>query len=314
MGSLRSKRCLVVTKEIWEFVLLHGSMITAQHIPGKLNTIADSESLIFKDSSNWKLCPQVFQGLQKMFPWIEVDLFADRLNHQVPRFWNWRPDPLAEGVHALTVVWREMRAYAFPPIKWIHRVLWKVHNEGATLLLVAPVWCQQPWYPMLLRMLIEQPVLIPSSHLLLTASDGAPHPMCLNQRLVLASLRGSGKGPELSADARDLVDKARSSGTTRAYKSGWKKFSSWCDQRQANPFSCPVEIVVNFLAAQQRLVLFGKLAGYRSTISHFHEKVDGMPVGKHPLVVEVMKGSFRDNPPVPRFTLTWDINIVLTYL
>ena len=130
----------------------------------------------------------------------------------------------------------------------------------------------------------------------------------------LASLRGSGKGPELSADTRDLVDKARSSGTTRAYKSGWKKFSSWCDQRQANPFSCPVEIVVNFLAAQQRLVLFGMLAGYRSTISHFHEKVDGMPVGKHPLVVEVMKGSFRDNPPVPRFTLTWDINIVLTYL
>ena len=138
MGSPRSKRCLVVTKEIWEFVLLHGSMITAQHIPGKLNTIADSESQIFKDNSNWKLCPQVFQGLQKMFPWIEVDLFADRLNHQVPRFWSWRPDPLAEGVDALTVIWREMRAYAFPPFKLIHRVLRKVHNEGATLLLVAP--------------------------------------------------------------------------------------------------------------------------------------------------------------------------------
>ena len=130
----------------------------------------------------------------------------------------------------------------------------------------------------------------------------------------LASLRGSGKGPELSADARDLVAKARSSGTTRAYKSGRKKFSSWCDQRQTNPVSCPVELVVNFLAAQQRLVLFGTLAGYRSAISHFHEKVDGMPVGKHPLVVEVMKGSFPENPPVPRYTHTWDINIVLTYL
>ena len=130
----------------------------------------------------------------------------------------------------------------------------------------------------------------------------------------LASLRGSGKGPELSADARDSVAKAKSSGTTRAYKSGWKKFSSWYDQRQTNPVSCPVELVVNFLVAQQRLVLFGTLAGYRSAISHFHEKVDGMPVGKHPLVVEVMKGSFRDNPPVPRYTHTWDINIVLTYL
>ena len=192
MGSPRSKRCLVVTKEIWEFVLLHGSMITAQHIPGKLNTIADSQSRIFKDSSNWKLCPQVFQSLRKMFPWIEVDLFADRLNHQVPRFWSWRPDPLAEGVDALTVVWREMKAYAFPPFRLIHRVLRKVQNERATLLLIAPVWRQQAWYPMLLRMLIEQPVLIPLSPHLLTAPDGSPHPMCLNQRLVLAAWLVSG--------------------------------------------------------------------------------------------------------------------------
>ena len=51
----------------------------------------------------------------KMFPWKEVDLFADQLNHQVPRFWNWRPDPLAECVDELTVVWREIREYAFPP-------------------------------------------------------------------------------------------------------------------------------------------------------------------------------------------------------
>ena len=170
-----------------------------------------------KTAANWKQCPQIFQGLQKMFPWIEVDIFADRLNHQVPRCWSWRPDPLAEGVDTLTVVCRDMRAYAFPPFKLIHRVLRKVHSEGDTLLLIAPVWCQQPWYSMLLRMLIEQPGLIPSSLLLLTAPDWSPHvsePVAGPSGLV--SLRGSDKGPELSADARDLVAKARSSGTTRA--------------------------------------------------------------------------------------------------
>ena len=130
-----------------------------------------------------------------------------------------------------------MRAYAFPPFNIIHRVFRKVHNEGATLLLVAPVWCQQPWYSMLLRMLIKHPVLIPSSHLIQKAPDVAPHPMCLNQGLVgLASLRGSGKGSELSADATDLAAKARSLGTTRAYKSDWKKSSSWYEQRQTNLF------------------------------------------------------------------------------
>ena len=78
----------------------------------------------------------------------------------------------------------------------------------------------------------------------------------------LASLRGSGKGPELSADARDLVAKARSSGITKAYKSDWKKFSSWCDQRQANPYSCPVDLVVNFLAYLQEM---GPNAGLSQT-------------------------------------------------
>ena len=27
-----------------------------------------------------------------------------------------------------------------------------------------------------------------------------------------------------------------------------------------------------------------------------------------------MKGAFRDNPPVPKFTNTWDVNVVLSYL
>lgn len=30
-------------------------MISAQHVPGKLNPIADSESRVFNDSSEWKI-------------------------------------------------------------------------------------------------------------------------------------------------------------------------------------------------------------------------------------------------------------------
>ena len=75
-----------------------------------------------------------------------------------------------------------------------------------------------------------------------------------------------------------------------------------------------MEVIVNFLAEQQHLVLFGTLAGYRTAISFFHQRVDGVPVGKHPLVAELMKGAFRDNPPVPRYTETWDVSMVLTYL
>ena len=97
-----------------------------------------------------------------------------------------------EGVDALTTVWKGMGAYAFPPFRLILRILRNVQNEGATLLLVAPVWYQQPWYPVLLRMLSERPVLLPTSEFLLTAPDGSPHHMCVSQRLTLAAWVVSG--------------------------------------------------------------------------------------------------------------------------
>ena len=180
-----------VTKEIWEFVLLHGSMITAHHIPGKQHNRGLGESDLQRQQQ-LETVSTCLQSLQKMFPWTKWIYLQINWITRSQDFGVGRPDTLAEGVDTLTMVSRGMRAYAFTPFKLIHRVLRKVHSEGATLLLVAPVWCQQPWYPMLLRVLIEQPVLIPSSHLLLTAPDGAPHPMCLNQRLVLAAWLVSG--------------------------------------------------------------------------------------------------------------------------
>ena len=63
-------------------------MISAQHVPGKLNTIADSESRVFIDSSEWKIDPPT------IFPFLkgcEIDLFASRLSAQLPQHVSWRP-------------------------------------------------------------------------------------------------------------------------------------------------------------------------------------------------------------------------------
>ena len=138
------------------------------------------------------LSREIFQALQVRFPNIRVDLFADRLNTQLPRYWSWRPDPYAEGVHALTVVWRGMNAYVFPPFRLIHRILRKLVFEKASILLIAPVWPNQPWYPILLKMLTEQPVLLPQPDHLLTAPDGSTHPMCQEHKMVLAAWPVSG--------------------------------------------------------------------------------------------------------------------------
>ena len=310
MESPRSLRCLVVTQEIWEHVLLHKSTAIAQHLPGKENVIADQQSRVFSDSSKWRLDPQVFAALRSLFPLIQVDLFADRLDHQLARYWSWRPGPHAEGVDALTTVWNSMSAYAFLLFRLVHRILRKVQDERSELLLVAPV---------------SSPVTDVNRS---TCSDTNVSRSVKSSRRVspsfvreqssgaggMTSVRKSRRSSGLSAKARALVGKARRAGTVKAYRSGWNKFHSRCGERKINPVSCSVESIVNFLADQQSLVSFGTLAGYRSAISFYHDPVEGAPVGKHSLVSEVMKGAFRDNPPVPEFTNTWDVNVVLSYL
>ena len=45
-----------------------------------------------------------------------------------------------------------------------------------------------------------------------------------------------------------------------------------------------------------------------------HPPIDGVVVGKHPLVVRLMKGVFNGRPPQPRYGCTWDVKRVLEHI
>ena len=45
-----------------------------------------------------------------------------------------------------------------------------------------------------------------------------------------------------------------------------------------------------------------------------HQEVDGTRVGQHPLVTQLLKGVFNSHPSAPRYSSTWDVDKVLTYL
>ena len=151
-------------------------MISAQHVLGKLNNIFDSELRVFNDSSEWKI------DLLSIFPFLrgsEIDLFASRLSAHLPQYVSWRSH--SEAVHAdvLTMDWAPFKGYAFPPFNLIPAVRNKVSQDKADIILVAPLWPAQPWWPLLLSLLFEHPVLLPSSrHLLRDPADPRRiHPM-----------------------------------------------------------------------------------------------------------------------------------------
>lgn len=51
----------------------------------------------------------------------------------------------------------------------------------------------------------------------------------------------------------------------------------------------------------------------RSALSTF-VFIDGQGVGKHPLVIRFLRGVFNENPVFPKKSVTWDPEILLTFL
>ena len=103
--------------------------------------------------------------------------------------------------------------------------------------------------------------------------------------------------------------------TKSNYNSLFAKWAGWCAQRNRDPFSGPVEDVINFLAELFREgYLYRSLNSYRSAISAIHSKVDGQPVGQHPLVTRMLQGAYNERPPLPRYATVWDVGVVLRYL
>ena len=187
LGRTRSLVLSNLTLALWEWALTRNIFLSAEHIAGNLNVSADWESRNFLDSSNWKLCPEIFPSLTHIRGPCMLDLFADRLNCQLPRFCSWKPDPIALATDAFQQNWSTGRNYAFPPFCLIMRCLAKLRAEGGELILVTPVWPTQAWYPSILQLSIAPPVLLPWTPKLLCGPQGQSHPLVVNHTLQLAA-------------------------------------------------------------------------------------------------------------------------------
>ena len=75
--------------------------------------------------------------------------------------------------------------------------------------------------------------------------------------------------------------------------------------------------VANFLAALfQEGYQYNSFNAYRFAISSIHDKVYGLSLGQHPVIVRLLKGVFNvlPPPPVPCYSATWDVQKVLDLL
>ena len=193
MGRPTNLTLLELAKEIWSYLRQKKITLTAAYIPSLQKKIADFKSRNSRDWGDWKLDSQIFQKIKQLWGTPEIDLFASRISHQLPKYYSWKPDPYCLAVDALLQDWKESLLYAFPPFCLIGRCLEKIRRSGSIkVVLIAPMWMSQPWYPTLLEMIIANPRRIQMGNRTLTHPSEEEHPLLRNNTLNLVAWKVSG--------------------------------------------------------------------------------------------------------------------------
>ena len=166
-----------ISRALWNVAIKYNVNLSARHLSGRLNVEADRLSRI-PDMYDWMLHPGMFKMIDRKYGPHTVDRFANLHNTQLQRYNSRFMDPFCEGVDALAQQnWHQENNYCNPPWRLIPQVLDIVTAQNAVATLLIPMWKSQPWYPKLRKMLVEQPMLLPSHPRLFLKMGATPEPL-----------------------------------------------------------------------------------------------------------------------------------------
>ena len=174
---------------------------------------------------------EVFLSLDKRLGPFSIDLFAFRTNTQLLLYCSWRPDPIALAVDALSISWGNHRPYMFPPFALIPHCLAKLHKEGISALIIAPVWPNQIWFPQLLNSLVDTPNPLATNPRYCDQPHRSESPISNpgpSPTSHMISFRRSIHAGGLSERDMDLLQKSWRQSTESAYSSAGRQWDSWC--------------------------------------------------------------------------------------
>ena len=162
-GGMKSGSLCALLWRLLSWCHPRGIVLRERHIPGRLNVIADKLSRHNQViQTEWSLSQQVFNQLCSKWARPQVDLFATRFNHQLPSFVSPVPDQTAWAVDALSLPWKHLSAYAFPPVSLIPQVVSKLRDQGCRrMILIAPGWPNMPWFWDLVDLSVQIPLSLP---------------------------------------------------------------------------------------------------------------------------------------------------------
>ena len=252
-----------------------------------------------RDKSSWMLDRNIFLLINATFGPLNVDLFADRTNNQLDVYMSWFPDPGAVATNAFLHPWMGENAYAFPPFCLIGQCIAKLRAEKCEIVLVTPGWQTQAWYPHLMSMSIQNPLLLPTTDNLFDVSDRGRSPIGVQRDSHsnrMEAIGGRFEAIGLSENVKNLLFGSCRDGTNRSYESAWNKWVSWCCEREITPISASLSQFLEYLSwMYENKYEYRTINVHRSAISSVLPPLDGAPIGQNFLSFKINERHLQQN-------------------
>lgn len=158
----------MIAGEIFAWAESNLASLTAVHLKGTLNSLADFLSRQQVKQDEWSLNQEVFEQVVKTWGIPEVDLFASESNKKVAQFFSLHSLDRARGMDTFANAWHFNLCYAFPPVRLVAEALQKILTQEMDLILIAPFWPRKAWFAVLKRLAIYPPILLPMREDLVT--------------------------------------------------------------------------------------------------------------------------------------------------
>lgn len=212
----------------------------------------------------------------------------------------------------LTSLWPAGLLYAFPPIPLLPKVVRRIRQQRALVILVAPWWLRRLWFSALHAMSVQDPLhLEPLEDLLhqgpVLHPEATPDGMAIERRLLL--------GQGLFAEVTLTILSLRRDSTVRIYNHTWKVFHRWCCKRMSDPLSADHRLVLKFLQdGLDRKLKPTTLRRQVEALNSVLSTQEGSSLARHPLVSKFLRGAALKSPSQRHRFPIWNLGVVLRTL
>lgn len=112
----------------------------------------------------------------------------------------------------------------------------------------------------------------------------------------------------------DILMNSWRPGTVKQYGPVLRKWEQYCGS-SIDPFNPTIPQALDFLSSlYQNNCGFDTIKNARSALSTIITPINNITFGKLPIVKRYIKGIFERRPTLPKNYVTWDVNILFTYL